>query len=143
MDDSLSLVQVGGNGPPPASSAASLFPSCSRFFWGGGRGARGHNHSLSFHFCCGMGTTSLVLVHDHTAICGGQYGAKRINCFYCALLKDNSCCPLRHNEVKHLLFVDDKTPTSAWLYFAHKSRISALFAEPYVDVGEMPSQEYR
>jgi hypothetical protein len=137
MDDFLSLVQAGDEAPPPASPAASLSLSRSLF---GGVPEVVTTPSLSA-FAVEWGP-SLVLVRDHMAICGGQYGAKRINCFCCALLKDNKGCPSRHEEVKHPYFVTDKAPTTARLYLSYKTaKSNALYAEPYVEVGHMSSRE--
>jgi hypothetical protein len=77
---------------------------------------------------------SLVLVRDHTAICGGQYGAKKVNSFCCSLLKGDRTCPARHAEIKHPWFAGNETLPSSRINMAHKSpKSNAVYAEPYVD----------
>jgi hypothetical protein len=44
---------------------------------------------------------SLMLIRDHSKICGGQYGHKRNNCFCCAKLGGSKACPSRRQQIKH------------------------------------------
>jgi hypothetical protein len=139
MDDFLSLAQAGsgvGHASPP-SPGASVSVSRSLF---GGVPEVVATPSLSA-FAVEWGP-SQVLIRDHTAICGGQYGLKKINCFCCALLKSDRSCPDRHANVKHPALKDEQTLQSSRIYFFHKTPHSnAVYAEPFVDAGGMSTQE--
>jgi hypothetical protein len=85
---------------------------------------------------------SLVLIRDHTKICGGQYGVKKNNCFCCAVDAGTSKgCPGRHVVVKHWM-----TDTTSWVnakrLYLHKGASSgAAYAEPFVDVSDWKEEE--
>jgi hypothetical protein len=71
------------------------------------------------------------------SICGGFYGARKNNCFCCALLKGNKNCPGRHTVLKHPMMSDDQILHSARVYFHKGAGKEAVHAEPFLEVGVM------
>jgi hypothetical protein len=78
---------------------------------------------------------SLVLIRDHTAVCGGQYGARKNNCFCTSLLKGTRNCPGSHALTKHHLFTSSAKLNSARVYFHKGTGKNAAYAEPFIEVG--------
>jgi hypothetical protein len=76
------------------------------------------------------------------AVCGGFYGARKNNCFCCALLKGNKNCPGRHTVLKHPMLSDDQLLQSSRVYF-HKGAAGkeAAYAEPSLDVAGMNASD--
>lgn len=77
---------------------------------------------------------SLVLIRDHTKVCGGQYGVKKNNCFCCVDITKNKGCPSRHVLVKHRLTNGDDWVQSSCIYFHKGTTSGAVYAEPSIDV---------
>jgi hypothetical protein len=80
---------------------------------------------------------SLVLIRDHKSICGGQYGARKNNCFCFSWLGGNKSCPGSHAAVKHPMVAKDCEELPARIYFHKGPGKNAAYAEPFVEVGDM------
>lgn len=137
MDDFVAIVQADSGAPPHSPGTASASVSRSLF-----EGVPDVVNTPSLSSFAVEWGPSLVLIRDHTAICGGQYGLKKLNSFCCALLKDERNCPARHNELRHPMLGDGQVPRSARIYMIYKSpKCNAVYAEPYVDVEKMTSRD--
>lgn len=85
---------------------------------------------------------SLVLIKDHSAICGGQYGGeKKNNCFCCAPLAQGAGCPSRHLLSKVSAVTDDAAFRSTRLYFHKGTRSNTAYVSPYLEVSGMTPSE--
>lgn len=80
---------------------------------------------------------SLVLIRDHSVICGGQYGARKNNCFCFSSLRGSRSCPGSHGVAKHPMFMSSGGISSARVYFHRGSGRSAAYAEPCIEVDGM------
>jgi hypothetical protein len=84
---------------------------------------------------------SVVLIRDHSVICGGQYGKKKNNCFCCAPLAQGAGCPSRHLLSKVSAVTDDAAFRASQLHFHKGSRSNAAYASPYLEVSSMTPGE--
>jgi hypothetical protein len=103
------LSPTGGVGTPRPSPAASSEPTLE---WG----------------------PSLLLIRDHTRICGGQYGHKKNNCFCCVERGGSKTCPSRHRQLKHPLLANAAaSPEKARIYYHKGSGSDAVYAAPSLE----------
>lgn len=84
---------------------------------------------------------SLVLIRDHSSICGGQYGARKNNCFCFSLLRGTRSCPGSHGTTKHSMFESLAKLNFARVYFLKGAGKNAAYAEPYLDVDGLDAFE--
>jgi hypothetical protein len=84
---------------------------------------------------------SLVLIRDHTKICGGQYGVKKNNCFCCVDKSVKKDCPSRHVLIKHWLADKPEWIHASRIYFHKGATSGAVYAELFVDVSAWTEDE--
>jgi hypothetical protein len=84
---------------------------------------------------------SLVLIRDHTKVCGGQYGVKKNNCFCCVETDATKGCPGRHIVAKHRLTDSNDWVTAKRLYLHKGPSSGAAYAEPFLDVSDWKEEE--
>jgi hypothetical protein len=136
-DDYLSIVNVSPSALPSASASA-----LASAFLSPARGGFGSEVDTSFRLDPPVQWgPSLVLIRDHTQVCGGQFGVKKNNCFCCVSLPQSKDCPSRHVVTKHPM-----TEEAAWihavrLYFHKGANSGAVYASPFVDVGSWKSDD--
>jgi hypothetical protein len=136
-DDLFSIVNApSGSGTPASGRGVSL---AAAFLSPGGVPVEVISSTLSDQPV--QWGPSLVLIRDHTKICGGQYGVKKNNCLCCVVTAEKKECPSRHVLVKHWM-----TDTSEWVHssriYYHKGSTSgAVYAEPFVDVSAWKEDE--
>jgi hypothetical protein len=131
-DDFLSIVNASSSAMSPAVGRRAALATAFLSPTSGGEVAE-DSSSASLVSPVQWGP-SLVLIRDHTKVCGGQFGVKKNNCFCCMVLPQNKDCPSRHALVKHALSEDAVWVHAVRLYFHKGSNSGAVYAAPFVDV---------